>query len=167
MAELQRIGGLQVEQDLGFQRAEWRVESWARVIIAVFLLLTLLGLFGSGPLCRARAASASGSLVVQYDRFARRDSPSSLLIDAKGGPNSEVGIRFSDAELQALQINDVVPQQVRTESSRAGHTYIFRSGSDGSIRVRFDVQPQSAGRMNGEVGIAGGDSVTFWSLIYP
>ena len=90
-----------------------------------------------------------------------------MLINAKGTPNSELRIWFSDAHIQQLQIQQIVPEQVATESSSQRATFVFRTGSDGQARVRFDIQPQAVGTITGEIGVAGGDSVRFWSFVFP
>src|SRR5215203_1974081 len=64
-------GGLEVDQDLAFQYREWRVQTIARVLFALFILAALLGVFGSGPLSRAEWSAGNAS--VEYPRFARLD----------------------------------------------------------------------------------------------
>lgn len=66
MAEHARKGGLEVSQDLNFQRREWVVQRVGWVVMAVLLVAALLGLFGPGPLSKSIAGSASGPVRAEY-----------------------------------------------------------------------------------------------------
>lgn len=81
MGSTERVGDLELGQDLPFQRREWAVQRIAWAAMAAVLTAALLGLFGSGPVSdavvetdelrgwstpgssggRRRARSASGS----------------------------------------------------------------------------------------------------------
>src|SRR5690606_40519760 len=53
------------------QRFEWRVERIAWVLAALLFALALLGVFGGGPLSRASAGSSDQTVQVDYERFVR------------------------------------------------------------------------------------------------
>ena len=167
MPKFQRIGNLQLEQDLAFQRMEWRVERWGKLLIALFLVAAAFGLLGSGLASRAAAGSPSGTLRVHYDRFVRQDAPTSLLVEARGKPDSEIRIWFASAHIDRLKIEQIIPEQVGTESGPDRTTFVFRTGGKGEARVRFDVEPRTAGKATGQIGVDGGESVSFWSFVYP
>jgi hypothetical protein len=167
MAKIQRIGTLQVDQDLRFQYWEWWVERVGKLLVGLIIIGATLGVFGNGYLSRAQASSQSGLLLVEYDRFARRDGPTDILIDAKGAPHSPIGIWFSESGFQRLRIEQITPEQVTTHSSPSRTTYVFHTDDKGRARVRFDFEPRGAGKIVGQVGIDGGEQVTFWTFVYP
>jgi hypothetical protein len=167
MQRLDKVDRLQVEQDLQFQHLEWRIEQIGKILVGLFLIAALCGVFGSGYLSRARAASPSASLIVDYDRFTRREGPSDVVVEASGQPHSELGIWFSETLVRQIKVEQITPEQVSTESSPSRTKYIFRTGIDGKTRVRFHVQPKNAGKMNCHIGVDGGEDVTFWSFVYP
>jgi hypothetical protein len=52
MTRLQRLGDLDVAQNLAFTRREWLLRRIAWALVALTLLVALSGLFGGGPLSR-------------------------------------------------------------------------------------------------------------------
>jgi hypothetical protein len=165
--KIEKVGSLQVEQDLAFQRLEWRFERIGKALIALFLLAAIAGVFGRGYLSRAQKSSPSGSLTVQHERFARRDAPTELEIDATGAPNAEIRIWLSRPAVQGLRIEQVTPEQVETQTSPERTTYVFRTDGSGHAHVRFDVEPRGPGKMVSQVGIDGGEQLAFWTFVYP
>ena len=69
MSEHHRVGDLEISQDLTFQRRSWIVQRVGWVMLALLILAALGGLFGPGPLSRARAGPHDGPLWVEYQRF--------------------------------------------------------------------------------------------------
>ena len=65
-----RIGDLEVDEDLPFQRRAWVAQRIGWVLMALFVLAAAVGLLGAGPLSHARI-DVPGLMTLEYERFAR------------------------------------------------------------------------------------------------
>jgi len=77
---LKRIGDLDINQDLAFQRRSWSLQRIGWGLIALVLIAALLGLFGHGPLSEATTDDPSLPIRLAYERFGRFGSPLVLRI---------------------------------------------------------------------------------------
>lgn len=56
MEPIRRVGELEIEEDLDFQRRMWRLQQIGWALLVLVVVAALLGLFGKGPLSRAVAS---------------------------------------------------------------------------------------------------------------
>jgi hypothetical protein len=82
MSGLRRIGDLEIEEYIGFQRRDWAVRHIAWAILALVVLAALLGLFGNGILSKANLGDDEMPLQLEYERFGRYKAP----YDPQGAP---------------------------------------------------------------------------------
>src|SRR6186997_936936 len=68
MSQIHSIEGLEIDEDLALQRAEWRTGRAAWIGFAALLLAGLAGLFGSGPI--SHGAIRGQSVGLEYERIA-------------------------------------------------------------------------------------------------
>jgi hypothetical protein len=166
MAE--RVGELEVGQDLGFQRREWRVQRIAWVAMAMVLVAGLAGLLGSGPLAHA-AAEAEG-LTVEYDRIVRDRAPFDLRFVLPPGtaPSGQVDLWIDRALLDKAEIARVVPQP---ESERAGADRVVFTVAvtdpDAPAEVIVALDPHDVGGFAVGVGIVDGPQVELTGFVLP
>lgn len=166
-----RDRGLEIGQDLRFQRRQWRIQRAGWVGIALVLVLALLGLFGNGVLSKAQVAGPS--LEIRYERFLRENAPTQLdvtvLADAANA--GEIRIAIDRQYLDAFRIEDVLPRPQRVESAPQGVVFVFATGSQAArLRVTFHATAIDAGRHTGAVRVLHGATspwVKFDQLIYP
>lgn len=162
--------GLQVDQDMRFQRCEWRVQraGWAA---GVFILAAALaGLFGHGPLSRAEAGSRDGPLHVRYDRIVRNQAPADLrlsfFLDPAGG---ETTLWLSSALVQNIELRSVMPQPLRSWStpSRTGFVFAAPAGAAPGDRVEAVIRAeiQTIGWLRAELGVEGRDPPVHLSML--
>jgi len=76
----QRVGSLEIVQDMTFQRRAWVVQRIAWVVMLLIVVAAVLGLFATGPLSGTTAKTDDGVLTIEYGRFARHDAQTDLLI---------------------------------------------------------------------------------------
>jgi hypothetical protein len=69
-----------VGEDLEFQRSWWRFERCVWILFAVLVFLDVLGVFGRGPLAKAHAEAADGSMKIDYERVERFSTPSIMTV---------------------------------------------------------------------------------------
>src|SRR4051794_40698086 len=89
MSPVPRVRDLEIEQDLAYQRREWAFERVGWLLLGLLLLAALVGLLGRGPLSNTTAGDPGGPLRVEYQRFLRHRSTSTLRVHL--GPNAARG----------------------------------------------------------------------------
>jgi hypothetical protein len=170
MPRLQRVGDLELAQDLAFQRLQWRIQRVAWVAIALLILASLLGLFGRGPLSRASAGGPQSPLTIDYDRFVRVGDETELVLHL--GPGAVVGKRarvgLASDYLDRLHVERITPQPEAIEAGGSRHVFVFllADGEEGAS-VTLHLKPSHAGPLPGRAGCADGTEVTFSQFSYP
>ncbi|MDP9227135.1 MAG: hypothetical protein M3P18_25470 [Actinomycetota bacterium] len=164
-------GGLEIEEDVPFQKREWRVQRIAWIFLAFFLLAAVLGLVGPGPLSFASAGTSR--LRVHYERFVRWQAPQSIVISAAvASAHGVLQIAINRAYLDRISVQQVTPQPSSVKLSRNDFIYSFAlSGAARSTTITFDLQSTQMGLLHGRitVGNTGAPStgVGFSQLVYP
>ncbi|MDQ3669061.1 MAG: hypothetical protein M3377_02105 [Actinomycetota bacterium] len=105
-------GELELEQDLSFQRWQWRVERAGWGLLALVILAAFLGLIGGyGPLRTASASADGDALRLEYDRFVRLRAATELRFlaspDLVGGGELEVFLTSDYAD--EIEIASITP----------------------------------------------------------
>jgi hypothetical protein len=166
---VKRIGDIELEQDIAFQRKQWRIERVGWGLIALLVVLAAAGLFGTGPLSSATAGGETEGLTVEYERFVRRQGQAEIVIaiDARHASNGQVAVRIDGDYLASVRIQEVSPQPVEVRADGSDQVYVF-AVADGaaSIEVIFGGVPLEIGRLAGEVG-TGDSTVSFSQFSYP
>ncbi len=85
MGNAQRVGDLQVMQDLDFEHRSWGVQRVGWVILSLILGAASLGLLGEGPLSDAIAGEDGAPLQIQYGRFVRHRGSMQMEINLQPG----------------------------------------------------------------------------------
>lgn len=167
---MKRIGDLELEQDIEYQKHAWRFERIGWVAMALIVLLGLLGGFGTGPISGATAGDPDGPLAVEYERFVRHTGEASLSIQVAADQvvdgMVEIWIDATYLEGFELQQISVEPEEVRLDGERVIYAFAAEDPQS-SLTLTFSIQPQEIGRYAGEVGIVDGSQVTFRQFSYP
>jgi hypothetical protein len=170
MPTVPRIGDLQIEQDLGFQRREWIFERIAWVAMTAFVLAALLGLFGTGPLSDRTAASADASLEVDYERFLNIHSATELNVRVSGEVTAPGTFRIAINQdyLTGMHILRMTPEPERSETGDNRQVFLFRAVDPGRPAVvQFHLEPCRTGARQAQIVAGGGPTVEFGQLVYP
>ena len=170
MATVQRVGDLELEQDLAFQQWSWRVQrvGWSAMLAVV--LAALAGLLGNGPLSSATAGPAGGPLRVEYQRLARHGAPTTLQFHLAPGaaPDGTARVWLDSAYLRGATVEGVFPEP---ESVRAGPDrmeYVFALARPGApATITFQLQYESKWRQRGRAGLGDHALVPFAPFVYP
>lgn len=165
MAQPQKVGDLEIDQDLEFQRREWSIQRLAWIGMALLVLLGLAGLFGPGPLSRATAGTQG--LWASFYRFIRYEDPTTLRLELQPS-GKEARLWLSRDYAQAAGIERITPQpaQVLIEPERYGYVFALGQGK-GPVTVSFSLQPEQMGRLEGQVGLEGQGTLEFWQWVFP
>jgi hypothetical protein len=156
--------GLQIDQDLAFQRREWRGQRLGWWLLSAFVVAAALGLFGSGVLSRAHARAPDHRLAVDYERFIRVGAPTRLAIRAAG--SDRVELRVDRAWFESLAVQRITPEPAHLAIAGDTVYLTFTTGAQGECTVLLDVEPLHAGRYRTTVQVGGAQAVTLTQLAY-
>ncbi len=168
MSSVRRVGDLEVDQDLDFQRRQWRVQRIAWVTMAAIVLVALLGLFGTGPL--SDASAEHGSLRLDYGRFDRKRAPAVLRVDVAAGaaPEGQLRLWLDETYLDGIEIRSIVPEPESAEAGADRTVYVFRVGDASQpATISFEIEHAAFGRKTGRLGLVDGPAVAFSQFVYP
>lgn len=155
---------LEIEENLRFQRKEWFFQRIGVGLVCAFVIAAALGFTGmGGPASHASAGEHGDPLYVEYERFVRRGAKSTMKLHFRSDPPGFIQFWVSAPYLEDVIIDSVapVPQTVTVEQSR--HIYTIRAASP-EVIVTVDMEHQTFGRLEGEVGIVGGATLRFQQL---
>lgn len=116
-----------VGSDLEFQKKWSRFERAVWVLLIIFVLLSLAGVFGRGPLANAEKRASDGSMDIKYERVQRFGTPSVLSIEfpASSIQDGAVHVWASDTLVKPLGTQRVVPQPEKSVIGNGGILYTF------------------------------------------
>lgn len=165
MAEIQKVGDLEIDQDLAFQRREWGIQRLAWALMALLVLLGLVGLFGPGPLSSTTVGQPG--LSASFYRFVRYEDLTTLRLELQpSGSEARLWLSRGYAQAAGIQRINPEPEQVLLEPDR--QVYVFAVGQgEGPVRVSFSLQPEQMGRLEGQIGLEGQGSLEFWQWVFP
>lgn len=167
---INRVGDLELEQNLTIQRRVCKVQrvSWAIMILVA--IAALLGLSGRGVLSRTTTGESDAGLRLEYERFGRFHAQTMLRIQL-GATASHAGkarVWFSRNYLEAVEIQRVTPEPDRVEAHSDRFIYVFDLPEPNQpTAITFFLEPDQIGSLPGQVGLGGRQPLTFRQFIYP
>lgn len=169
-AKGQKAGDLEVDEDLKFQRVEWRIQRIGWVLMLLFILAALAGAFGRGPLSRRTDQSPDNSLAIDFDRFGRLHAQTDIKLVASEESAREGALRiWLDRDyMTKFETKEINPQPERIDLSPDRMTLVYRvPKSPGSLKVNLILEPNEMGSVRGAAGVEGKQSLFFSQFIYP
>jgi hypothetical protein len=169
MVKPKNQAGIQVDEDLSFQKKEWIAERTGWVILGILLVLGLIGLFGGGPISQDSISGGDG-FQVTYQRFHRRLKPSDLVVNLPQQAFSEgqVSLWISWDYLEKFQIQKITPEPDRVETGVQFVTFwFFVPDPAQSVEIRFDLEPVEGGLFMGRIGWVTDKEIIISQFIFP
>jgi hypothetical protein len=120
--------------DDGFEHSFYRVSLVARSLMAAFVVASLAGLFGRGPLSHATSVSADGHLSVDFEPIARDSTGTQIIFHLRGLP--------PDATRALLRISAKVVAPMGLASARPAPVRML--GGNQQIGLEFALLPDHA-----------------------
>ena len=139
--------------------------------MTVVVLAGLLGLLGSGPLGRRSVATPDGTLRVEYERFVRRGTRTTLLV--RMGPTDPLvparALRLAQPYLDGMWIESVFPPPRRVQAGRDHVILDFDVDSQqpGPLTVAIHVLPAGIGGRWAAVAMDAGPELGFRQWVNP
>ncbi len=161
-------GAVAVGEDLAFQEGWWKFERVVWGVFGLVLLADISGLLGRGPLSKAEAHTADGSLHVKYEKVERASTPSIMTLTPGAAALHDGSFKLfvSDSIVKELGAQRVVPQPANSLLGEGGVTYTFPASSL-PITVPIALQPSFVGSHPFRVQVPGQQSVTGKVLVLP
>jgi len=155
------------QEDMIFQRRDWRVERLGWWVMSLFVALACLGLFSDGPLSTMTARDKAQRLSVHYERFYRFGASSDMRWLVQASPGNETTIAVNREFLDAFTLDAVTPEPSRMVSTSDGMHLVFERGEGAPLTVVLSVTPDEVGTVSPEVRLQGAEPIRLSSFIYP
>ena len=160
---------LDVEEDMAFQRHNWRAERIGWSVMAAILLAAALGLFASGPLSWTTAQDAGGALVVEYERFMRKTAPVTVKVKvaASAANAEELTLDIDEAFADAFRITEIRPQPAQSVAMADGMRFRFATAANAPATIYLHLSPEKIGVSRAGVGLGGRERLALTIVTYP
>ncbi len=170
MGNMQRVGDLQVMQDLDFEHRSWSVQRIGWVILSLIMGAAFLGLLGEGPFSAATAGEDGAPFQVQYGRFVRHRGRVQMEFKLQPGAvqGGEARVWVDREYLSGVELQNVMPQPDSVEAGPDRYVYVFKLSEPGAATgIIFDLMPVQNGIRNVRVGLEDGPELSFTQVIWP
>jgi hypothetical protein len=161
---------LELEDDLAFERREWRIQRVAWALLGLVVLAGLLGFLGPGPLTRSVISPQDRAISLEYYRFERSHRMSELRISvaASAGESDRIRLWIRRAYADEMRVQAVLPPADRVDVDADRVLFSFaRASPTREARILLKIEPQSTGPEQGEIGLDGGSALAFTQFVYP
>lgn len=169
MARNKKVGELQIDENMEFQRRSWIIQRVGWAIFTLVILLAALGLFGDGVLSNAQAGQPDGGFWLEYPRFERFEDEFRMKVHAGEGAAAEreIRIQLNQRYLDAIEVNHISPEPDSEIKDADGVTYVFKTDRSSRFTAHFYMLPRKVGPLSGTFRLQNGDRVDFSQFIYP
>ena len=161
---------LDLDEDLPFQRREWRCQRAGWGVFALLVVAALLGLFGAGgPLARGHAESAGAPAVeIEYSRFVHRQTATPVHVRVAGPlPGAALELWIERGFLARQRLERIHPEPSAVAFGDGRFVYRFEVADPrGPFEIDLLLHPERTGRLQGRLGV-GTRSATFDQYVLP
>jgi hypothetical protein len=157
-----RSSRFQIDEDLNFQRREWKIQRLGWVAMALVILAALLGVFGTGPL--SSATIERDGLRLEHERFCRLQRNTELRFTIAGTADP-VLLLIGGEYLDRVRIERITPEPAKAEAVSDG--VVFQFVLQGPAAVTFHLMPKKFGLVSGKARLGQAAPITFTQFIYP
>jgi hypothetical protein len=138
---------MELEESMKLQSRGWVVQRIGWFLLLGMILLSILGLFGSGVL--SDKTVTSGRFEAQYQNFGRRDAEMEVRLMAQDGYIDSVS--FVSSYLSGFRVESMVPAPVSQKNK--GETIFYYFGDSGAKEIVFYLVPKKNGAVKGSLGV--------------
>jgi hypothetical protein len=162
--------GIQVGFNENFEDTWWRIQRSGRVVMMLFVLAGIGGVFGRGLYSKTTTSQVGALLQVRYEWAARYQTPSiiEIIVNKKAIRNGMIRLRINGDILDKLHVQQISPQPWLTELLPADNVLIFKTNpTQDSAKIRLAIQPSRIGKLHASIGLDGLPAVEFDQFIWP
>ena len=163
MAEVKRVGDLEISEDTRFQQRQWSLHRIAWALLVALLVLAGLGLFSSGPISQTSRASKDSGLTLDYERYLRFGKPTEVSLELERA-RGETELTVEAEYLAGFSIERVSPEPDSVRSARDRLIYSFEAPPS---QVTFSLTPREVGGQEGSFSLKGAERLSLSQFVYP
>lgn len=150
-------------------RAAWRAERIGWGVMAILLVAAMLGLFGDGPLSRARAGS-DRAFGIEYHRLVRSSAPSLYRVHVQPSMvrDGTLRLRIDRTLVDRMELESIVPapEQETLGPGYTEFTFLLAPGARPAV-IDLRYRPATFGVVRGRISIAGEHALAIEQFAYP
>ena len=151
---------LLIDEEIHLQKKGWIVQRVGWVLLFLFILLAVLGLFGEGPL--SKRTIITGTIKTEYERFGRHEHETPIKFNSQNENISKVSI--PQHYLNEFKLSKVVPEPDSQTSSEGYIEYTFKGDHNNNVTFYFD--PLKFGNVSGTIKV-NSYNISLAQTIYP
>jgi hypothetical protein len=149
-----------IDDEISLHRKGWIIQRVGWTLMFAFLIASILGLFGEGPLSRKKVQI--GNINVEYERFGRYEHGMEIRLQSDGENIGTVSI--PQAYLKSFRVGTIVPEPAKQVATAGSVQYQFE-GIQNNI-VSFYLSPIERKTVEGMFQV-NNHPVTIKQTIYP
>jgi len=151
---------LLIDEEIHLQKKGWIVQRVGWVLLFLFILLAVLGLFGEGPL--SKRTITTGTIKTEYERFGRHEHETPIKFESKNENITVVAV--PQQYLKEFKLSKVVPEPESQVASEGYINYAFKGENNYNVTFYFD--PLEFGNAGGTIRV-NAYNIPFNQTIYP
>lgn len=162
-----RIGGLEIDEDFAFQKASWRVQWAGEIVIILFVLAGLVGVFGGGGVAKKTEKFAGTEL--EYPRFIRANAPVEIkmTLSRPVAGNEPVFVAFDAAFFERFKVEEFSPRPRSETLGKGVVVYEFARAEHENVPIAARVKATKIGSAMGTITVGADAPMTIKALVFP
>lgn len=160
---------LQIDEDIKSQKVLWAIERTGWVIMLLFLLAALLGIFGHGLLSERIAGEMNSKFWIEYNRFERHASATQIRFHISPGENNNglIQLIINRDFIKDINIKSFEPQPDKVEAANDSYHYTFNIQQSGEPVLILKYEPDGYGNLYLKVTYDNHNTLTLNQWTYP
>jgi hypothetical protein len=152
---------MELEDEIDLHKKGWIIQRIGWLIMLLFVLASLMGLFGTGWLSNQKISK--GSTLITFEKFGRFESSMKLEIFTSS-TSGDLEIKIPRDYLTNIELDKIVPIP---KSQIADQQYIiFHFDARGDVLMSFHLMPKKSGKVSANLKVNGSDFLIS-HFIYP
>lgn len=159
-----------VKENMRFQLFAWKMQKIGFIALFLFIVSACLGLFSQGWLSNASMTSASGNMVLEYDRFARNATETHYILRIRAAKEKVLKVNLSGDFLDNYDIEYIQPMPDKAFINNKILSLIHTAGDkDGWFSLYITLKPNKMGYFKNSIGFdeSAKETLSFNQLVYP
>jgi hypothetical protein len=154
---------------VAFHRKQFLAERIGWIAMALLLVWAIAGGFGDGWLSNKSASNQAETLAVEYQRFARRESPVNLRIRlSEASSTGEIVLHLNREFADRVKLERITPRCRAMTADAAGlHLAFDRESAAHDCLLTIEYRPRRIGPLHISIRAKDQDTAAFDQFIYP
>jgi hypothetical protein len=162
-AQKKRDDDLTIDRPERFLRHERAIQKIGVVVLTLFAVAGLAGVFGNGPL--AKASVTSGGATVRFERFARQTFRTELDISVDGVNAPTVAVTLPRTFLDRVDMLDLRPPDALKRMDSGVATFEVPA-HNGSASLVLHYEPKTYGVLEADVSVGGAQPARVRQIVF-